>query len=82
MLNNKKYVIFNVEEIEKVNFAQVFENSSETLRKNNDETQAFVKYQSEMPSSIQNLTTKSQEYSHSEILEILRGEDWTKESDI
>ena len=82
MLNARKYVIFNVEEIEKVNFAQVFENSSETLRKNNDETQTFVKYQSEMPSSIQNLTTKSQEYSHSEILEILRGEDWTKESDI
>ena len=82
MLNARKYVIFNVEEIEKVNFAQVFENSSETLRKNNDETQTFVKYQSEMPSSIQNLITKSQEYSHSEILEILRGEDWTKESDI
>jgi len=82
MLNARKYVIFNVEEIEKVNFAQVFENSSETLRKNNDETQTFVKYQSEMPSSIQNLTTKSQEYSHSEILEILRGEDWTKQSDI
>ena len=34
----------------------------------------------EVPSSVEALTSKSQGYTHSEILEILRGEEWTPES--
>ena len=33
----------------------------------------------EVPSSVEALTSKSQGYTHSEILEILRGEEWTPE---
>ena len=33
----------------------------------------------EVPSSVESLTSKSQGYTHSEILEILRGEEWTPE---
>ena len=74
----KHYVIFNVSELDKINFDEVFETSSETVRKSVDETLTFVKYATdEMPSSVANLDTKQGPYSHEEILEILSTEDWT-----
>ncbi len=74
----KYYVIFNVSELDKIDFSQVFETSIETVRKSVDETLTFVKYATdEMPSSVANLDTKQGPYSHEEILEILSTEDWT-----
>jgi hypothetical protein len=74
---NRKYVIFDVTELDKVDFSQVLETSAETVRKSADETKTFVKWDGNTPSSVQALETKSKEYTHSEILEILAGEDWT-----
>jgi hypothetical protein len=72
------YVIFNVSELDKIDFNQVFETSSETVRKSLDETLTFVKYKDEeMPSSIITLETKQGPYSHTEILEILATSEWT-----
>jgi len=74
----KYYVIFNVSELDKINFDQVFETSIETVRKSLDETLTFVKYKDEeMPSSIITLETKQGPYSHTEILEILATPEWT-----
>ena len=74
----KYYVIFNVSELDKIDFSQVFETSIETVRKSVDETLTFVKYATdEMPSSVSSLDTKQGPYSHEEILEILLTEDWT-----
>jgi hypothetical protein len=74
----KYYVIFNVSELGKIDFTQVFETSSETVRKSVDETLTFVKYDTEeMPSSIASLDTKQGPYSHEEILEILATPEWT-----
>jgi hypothetical protein len=74
----KYYVIFNVSELDKIDFEQVFETSIETVRKSVDETLTFVKYKDEeMPSSIASLDTKVGPYSHTEILEILNGPEWT-----
>jgi hypothetical protein len=72
------YVIFNVFELDKIDFNQVFETSIETVRKSLNETLTFVKYRDEeMPSSIVALETKQGPYSHTEILEILSGPEWT-----
>jgi hypothetical protein len=72
------YVIFNVSELDKIDFNQVFETSSETVRKSLDETLTFVKYKDEeMPSSVVALETKVGPYSHTEILEILSTPEWT-----
>ena len=71
-----KYIIFNVNEIDSIDFTQIKETSKDTLRKSNDETLTFIKYIGDMPSSIQSLTTKSQEYSNAEILEILNTDVW------
>ena len=74
----KYYVIFNVSELDKIDFNQVFETSIETVRKSVDETLTFVKYKDEeMPSSVASLDTKVGPYSHAEILEILNGPEWT-----
>jgi len=74
----KYYVIFNVSELDKIDFSQVFETSIETVRKSVDETLTFVKYATdEMPSSVASLDTKQGPYSHTEILEILATSEWT-----
>ena len=74
----KYYVIFNVSELNKIDFDQVFETSIETVRKSVDETLTFVKYATdEMPSSVASLETKVGPYSHTEILEILATPEWS-----
>jgi hypothetical protein len=73
----KEYVIFNVSELDKIDFTQVEETSIETVRKSVDETLTFVKYYGEMPSSVVSLETKQGPYSHEEILEILSTPEWT-----
>ena len=73
----KYYVIFNVSELDKIDFDQVFETSIETVRKSVDETLTFVKYATdEMPSSVASLDTKQGPHSHTEILEILSTPEW------
>jgi len=75
--DNRHYVIFNCSELDTIDFNQVMETSADTVRKSVDQTETFVKYDGDMPSSVTALTTKSQEYSHDEILVILAGPEWT-----
>ena len=77
-MSGLKYVIFDVSEVWKIDFDEVMETSIDTLRKSNDETKTFVKYLGDMPSSVSNLTTKTNEFTHSEIIDILSNEEWTK----
>lgn len=44
MASNRNYVIFNVNEIEKIDFSQVLETSAETLRRSVDGFKTFVKW--------------------------------------
>ena len=81
-MESKEYVIFNVSELNKIDFTQVEETSAETIRKSIDETLTFVKYYGEMPSSVVSLETKQGPYSHEEILAILGTPEWTPEEPI
>ncbi len=72
-----KYIIFDFSEADKINFNEVKEDSIETLRKSIDGIKTFVKYDSSMPESVNNLLTKSREYYNFEFLEILATEEWT-----
>ena len=74
---NRHYVVFDLTEVNTINFSEVMETSADTLRKNLANTQSFVKYGGDMPSSVAALTTKSQEYTHEEILTLLAGPEWT-----
>jgi len=73
---DRRFVIFNVTELNQIDFTQVFETDINTVRKSVDETKTFVKYDIPMPSSVASLTTKSQEYTYDEILNILSGPEW------
>ena len=73
----RRFVIFNVTELPLIDFNQVEETSIDTVRKSVDETKTFVKYNIPQPSSVSALTTKSQEYTYDEILDILATPEWT-----
>ena len=70
---SRKYVIINSSEVANVDFGQVFETSADTIRYSVDGTKTFVKYEGEQPSFL----SGKQEYTHSEILAILSGDEWT-----
>ena len=74
---NRHYVVFDLSEVDTIDFSEVMETSADTLRKNLADTQSFVKYEGDQPPSVVALTTRSQEYSHEEILALLAGDDWT-----
>jgi hypothetical protein len=73
----RKFMIFNVSELNQIEFNTVLETSIETVRKSVDETKTFVKWDGEIPTSVNNLTTKEGPYTYQEILNILATEEWT-----
>jgi len=77
MYENRKYVIIPATEINSVDFSEVMETAAGTCRYSVDGTQTFIKYEGEQPASVDAITGKSEEYSHTEILEILATEAWT-----
>jgi len=74
--DNRHYVVFDLSEVDTIDFSEVMETSADTLRKNLADTQSFIKYEGAMPASVTALTTKSSEYTHEEILALLEGTDW------
>ena len=78
---NREFMIFNVSELDQIDFNQVLETSIDTVRKSVDETKTFVKWDGEtIPSSIEALTTKEGPYTYEEILAILTTPEWTNPS--
>jgi len=79
-IQDRKFMIFNVSELNSINFNEVLETSEETVRKSVNKTKTFVKWESdEIPASVQNLTTKEGPYTYQEILQILSTPEWTDE---
>ena len=75
---NREFMIFNVSELELIDFSQVLETSIDTVRKSIDGTKTFVKWDGEIiPSSVDSLTTKEGPYTYTEIIDILNGPEWT-----
>ena len=78
---SRQYMIFNITEIDTIDFSQVCETSVETIRKSPDGSKTFVKWDSaEIPACVEALTTKEGPYNHKEILEILSTDDWSTAS--
>ena len=78
MFEERNYAIFNMSEVNTIDFNEVLETSVQTLRLSVDGTKSFVKWEGgSMPASISALTTKEGPYTHSQILSILSGTDWT-----
>jgi hypothetical protein len=70
---SRNYVIIEASEVSSVDFDQVLETSADTLRYNLAGTKTFVKFEGDTPSFLEGKTANT----HSEMLEILAGEEWT-----
>ena len=78
MYEQRNFMIFSTSETGSIDFSEVLETSSETLRLNVSGSKSFVKWDGEtVPTSVTSLTTKEGPYTYNEIIEILSTEYWT-----
>jgi hypothetical protein len=71
-------MIFNISELNQIDFIQVCETSINTVRKSIDQTKTFVKWNGDsIPLCVDALITKEGPYTYNEILSILATEEWT-----
>ena len=70
--SNRKWVIVNVSDITDEMIYKAQQSSMSTLRKTLDGNKAILKWDGDTPSWFDGMTT----YNPSQILEILKGEDW------
>ena len=78
MYEQRNFMIFSTSETGSIDFNEVLETSSETLRLNVSGSKSFVKWDGEtIPTSVVSLTTKEGPYTYEEIKNILTGSDWT-----
>ena len=78
-MNDKIYIIVDSEYIEYVNFTEVLQTSPDTVRYSLNKKKFLLKYIGEQPDFIFQITKNAiglQEYNHSEIIEILEGDEW------
>jgi hypothetical protein len=74
---DREFMIFNVSELDLIDFTQVHETSKDTVRKSIDGEKTFVKWEGTIPLSVLSLTTKEGPYTYDEILTILATREWT-----
>jgi hypothetical protein len=74
-MDSKNYTVLPIERISKIDFSLFDEDSSETARRNVDETEFILSWAGECPIEVEKV------YSHEQIIEIIRGEDWTVEEE-
>jgi len=80
---NREFMIFDVSELDTINFNEVLETSIDTVRKSVDGTKTFVKWNGPIiPSSVEALATKQGPYTYTEILSILSTSEWNKPNPI
>jgi hypothetical protein len=66
------YIIIDASEVANVDFSKVKETSADTLRYSIDNTKTFVKFEGDVPAFL----SGKQQYTHTQILEVLAGEEW------
>jgi hypothetical protein len=75
---NRQFMIFNVSELPQINFTEVLETSTETVRVSVDGTKTFVKWNGDsIPPSVDSLTTKEGPFTYEEMLQLLQTPEWT-----
>ena len=75
---NREFMIFNVSELQDINFTEVLETSINTVRKSINGEKTFVKWDGAIPECITNLVTKEGPYTYDEIILILNTPEWTE----
>ena len=74
---DREFMIFNVSELNKIDFNEVLETSIDTVRKSVNKLKTFVKWNGVTPPCVQSLTTSEGPYTYNEIINILATPEWT-----
>jgi hypothetical protein len=77
MYTNRQFLIIPTSELSKVDFDQVQETSSETVRKSVDESKTFIKWDNVEPTFLPELVNTEGPFTYEEILNILSTEEWS-----
>ena len=72
-----KYTILTSSEVSSIDFSKVLEDSTSTLRYNNDNTKTFVKFNGDTPSFLDGKTILSR----SEMFTELKKDEWQSEEE-
>lgn len=75
---NRKFYIFDVSQVDLIDFSQVLETSKDTLRLSMDGTKTFIKFDIVNPNFLDTLTSKEGPYTYEEMLEILFTPFWSE----
>jgi hypothetical protein len=70
------YIIFDVSELNLIDYNQVIEHSPETLRYSIDGTKTFIKWIGNDPDFISALVSKSVIYNNEDMMNILHTDEW------
>jgi hypothetical protein len=80
-MESKIYMIFSVQELPKIDFSVICEQSQYTVRKSIDGTKTFIKWnEGTQPWFLDLLETKEGPYTLEEISDILLTEEWAPKS--
>ena len=79
---NRSYVIIPSGSISWVDFDDVMETSSGTLRFSVDGTQTFVKFNGDVPGSVNAIPGRSVPYAWEQMINILSGVEWSSTGDL
>jgi hypothetical protein len=71
------YAIININDLDNVDFTQIGETSSETIRKSLDETMFVIKWQTEPDFIKDDVVIPLQVLSYQECLELMNTSEWT-----
>ena len=82
MYEQRNFMIFSTSETGSIDFSEVLETSSETLRLSVNGSKTFVKWDGDIPTSVSSLTTKEGPYTHQQILTILTGSEWADDLEL
>lgn len=76
-LLNTYYIIFDVSELNKVDFNIAIEDNTSTVRVSVDGTKTFINWLGHnVPSFVNNINSKSQVYHYLEFLDVINNSEW------
>jgi hypothetical protein len=74
--SNREYIVYDVLEINRIDFRTVLETSRDTITYSADGTKSFVKWEGDVPKCVENLESKTGPYTHGEMKKILQTAEW------
>jgi hypothetical protein len=82
--NNRTYAIFNISELENINYSEVLQDSKDSVRKSNDDSLFILTWLNDaIPSFISNNSISSTwSGDHSQVLEKLNESNWAVDEEI